>query len=111
MGARHVFADDLAGRPLAMRGGLGLSFLSSRPLPYGRFAAPVGLLDVSAGVSWGPLELTLERFNALDARYAAVEYSFASDWDPNDGVRPRTPARHLAAGAPLSWMLSLGVSL
>jgi hypothetical protein len=93
------------------RAGLGLSYLSPRPLPFGDFADPVALLDASAGASWGAVDLTLEVFNALDARYAAVEYAFSSDWDPDDGVRPRTPARHIAAGAPLSWMVSLGVTL
>ncbi|MEE2644117.1 MAG: hypothetical protein VYD19_04235, partial [Myxococcota bacterium] len=89
----------------------GFSFLSPRPLPYGDFADPVSLLDTSLGLSWGPAELSFELFNALDASYAAIEYSFASDWDPNDGVRARTPARHSAAGRPRSWMLSLGVTL
>jgi iron complex outermembrane receptor protein len=111
LGARRTLVASLAGRPLAARAGLGFSFLSPRPLPYGDLAAPVALLDGSAGVSWGPFELSIELFNALDAEYAAVEYSFPSDWDPNDGVRPRTPARHTAAGAPRSWMASVGVTL
>jgi hypothetical protein len=110
-GATHTFAGDVAGAPVSGRAGLGLSYLSPRPLPYGDFADPVALLDASAGASWGAVDLTLEVFNALDARYAAVEYAFSSDWDPDDGVRPRTPARHIAAGAPLSWMVSLGVTL
>ena len=49
--------------------------------------------------------------NLLDTEYAAVEYNFPSDWDPNDGVRPRTPTRHMAAGAPFSWMVLAGVRL
>ncbi|MEN9581392.1 MAG: hypothetical protein RJA70_4401, partial [Pseudomonadota bacterium] len=60
---------------------------------------------------WGPAVLTFELFNALDARYAAATYSFPSDWDPNDGLRPRTPTEHTAAGAPLSALMSLGVTL
>lgn len=111
LGAERTFVPSLAGRPFAGRAGLGLSYLSSRPLPYGDFSDPLSLLDASAGLSWGPLELSLEIFNLLNAEYAAVEYSFPSDWDPDDGVRPRTPARSTSAGAPLSWMLSLGVTL
>lgn len=111
LGARHTFVERLGGRPFSGRAGIGLSYLSARPLPYGDFADPFALLDASVGLGWGPVELGLEMFNLLDAQYAAVEYSFASDWDPNDGVRPRTPARHTAVGAPLSWMVSLGVTL
>ncbi len=90
--------------------GTGFSFLSSRPLPYGAFADPVSLLDLSAGLDWGPFHLTLEVFNVLNARYAAVEYNFASNWDPS-AVPTRTPARHIAAGAPRTWMAVLEVSL
>ncbi len=111
IGARHTFIDRLGPWAFGGRAGIGFSLLSPRPLPYGEFAATVALLDGSVAVSWGPLELSFELFNALNSRYAAVEYAFPSDWSPNDGVRPRTPARHLAAGSPLSWTLSLGVTL
>lgn len=111
LGARHTLINDVGGHPLEGRAGLGLSYLSSRPLPFGEFADPFALLDASAGVLWGPFALTFEVFNLLDSRYAAVEYAFPSDWNPDDGVRPRTPARHTSAGAPLSWMVSLGVTL
>ncbi len=107
----RTLVDDVWGESVGGKVGLGFSYLSSRPLPYGAYADPVGLLDASAGVTWGPADLSLEMFNLLDTEYAAIEYSFPSDWDPNDGVRPRAPARHTAAGAPLSWLVSLGVTL
>ena len=65
------------------------------------------LLDAGVGLAWGPIALGFEMFNLLDVRYAAVEYNFASDWNPSSGLRPRTPERHISAGAPLSWMMSL----
>lgn len=111
LGAHEKLLENLGGQPFGARGGVGFSYLSPRPLPYGDFADPVALLDASAGLTWGPVDLAFELFNALNSRYAAVEYSFPSDWDPDDGVRSRTPARHTAAGAPLSWMLLLGVTL
>jgi len=111
IGAKHTLIQEYAGHPLTGRAGLGFSFLSSRPLPYGDFSEPVALLDLSAALSWGAFELAFEIFNALDASYAATEYTFPSDWNPDDGVRSRTPARHLAAGSPLSWTISLGASL
>lgn len=111
VGATRTLVESVAGKPLGGRVGLGLSYLSARPLPYGDFADPFALLDASAGLSWGILDLSFEVFNLLNTQYAAVEYSFPSDWAPDDGVRSRTPESHTAAGSPLSWMLSLGVTL
>ncbi len=110
-GFQNTLLQNVSGNPLDGRLGLGYSYLSPRPLAYGGFADPVSLLDASAALSWGPLELSFEIFNALNAQYAAVEYAFPSDWSPNDGVRSRVPQRHTAAGSPLAWMLSLGVEL
>ena len=110
LGARPTLARNLGPWDLKGRAGLGFSFLSHRPLPYGGFADPVALLDASTGLGWGPFDLGFEIFNLLNSRYAATEFTFASSWDP-DGARTRTPARHIAAGAPLSWLVTLGVSL
>ncbi|MCB9755321.1 MAG: TonB-dependent receptor [Myxococcales bacterium] len=96
--------------PLSGRLGAGFSYLSPRPLPYGGAADHVPLLDLSGGLRFGPLDLGVAVFNVLNREYAAVEYSFASHWNPAR-PRPRTPARHLAAGAPLSFLITLGVTL
>jgi hypothetical protein len=110
LGAKRALVSDAGLGGLEGRAGIGFSFLSPRPLPFGDFAEPVALLDASAGLVWGPLDLGLEIYNVLDAEYAAVEYSFASHWDPSE-ARPRTPARHISAGAPRSFMIQLGVTL
>ncbi|MGK0360232.1 MAG: iron complex outermembrane receptor protein [Bradymonadia bacterium] len=110
LGAQTALIDDLGARRLTGRLGLGGSVLSARPLPYGDFADPVALLDASAGLQWGALALSLEAFNVLDTQYAAVELNFPSDWQPDSGVRARTPARHRAAGSPMSWMLTFAVT-
>lgn len=97
---------ELKGRPLGLRVGLGYSYLSPRPLPYGQFADPVHLLDASAAVRWSVVEVGVEAFNLLARRWAATEYNFVSDW----GTRPipsLLPARHFAAGPPLSVMGTL----
>ncbi len=107
-----VGADEqvatLADLPFRIRAGVGFSLLAARPLPYGDTAPPFGLLDVSAGFSWGPVDFGVDIFNLLDARYAALEYSFASNWTPTD-VPSRVPARSFSAGAPLTVLASLGV--
>jgi iron complex outermembrane receptor protein len=110
LGARPTLAERVGRFPLVGRAGVGFSFLSARPLPYGEYSDPVHLLDAGVGLDWGPLALGFEVFNVLDIEYAAVEYNFASSWDPT-AARSRVPARHLAAGAPRSWMLTLGARL
>ena len=106
----HRDIGRLRGEPLGSKVGLGFSYLSPRPLPFGEFSNQVALLDLSASLHWGPFELSFELFNALNTKYAAVEFNFASDWNP-DAPTPRVPARHFAAGSPLSWMATLQVSL
>lgn len=109
LGARHALGA-FGKQALVGKAGAGFSFLSPRPLPYGESADPLALLDASLGVSWRPLELDFELFNVLDSRYAAVEYNFASSWDPA-APRTRTPEQHIAAGAPRTWLVTLGVQL
>lgn len=110
LGMRRALTQWTGLGQLRGRAGLGLSFLSPRPLPYGAFADPVALLDASAALDWGPFDLSFELYNLFDKDYAALEYNFPSHWDP-ESPRPRTPARHISAGAPRSWMFSLGVTL
>lgn len=100
----------LADLPFRIRGGAGFSMLGARPLPYGDEAPAFGLLDVSAGASWGPVDLSLDVFNLLDQRYQATAYSFASNWSPTQ-VPSRVPAPSFAAGAPLTVMSTLGVRI
>ena len=95
---------------LSGRLGAGFSYLSPRPLPYGALADHVPLLDLSGGLRFGPLDLGASFFNVLNRDYAAVEYNFASHWNPAR-PRPRTPARHISAGAPFSFLITLGVTL
>lgn len=109
-GAKPTLREAMGAHDLVGTTGLGFSFISSRPLPYGDFADPIASLDASAGALWGPLDLRLDVFNVFDARYSASEFNFASSWEP-DAARPRTPARHFAAGAPRTWLCTLGVSL
>lgn len=110
LGARHELVDRVGPERLEGRAGLGFSFLSLRPLPGGERSAPVGLLDASLGLAWGPVDLGFEAHNLLDREYAEEEHVFVSDWDPGPANTPDA-ARHLAAGAPRSWMATLGLRL
>ncbi len=109
VGVNGPLIADVLGETLTGRIGIGYSFLSPRPLPFGGFADAVNLLDASAGVGWGPLDLGVSFFNLFDQRWAASEFLFTSSWDPT-GIPDRVPARHLSAGSPFRFMVTLGVS-
>lgn len=90
--------------------GVGFTFLSPRPLPFGALADPVALLDAHAALGWGPVDLGVQVFNLTDARIAAIEYSFASNWSPSAPPSDE-PVRHFTTGTPLTVLATLGVTL
>src|SRR5690606_2520474 len=106
----HERPFDLDGHPLRGRGGVGFSLLSPRPLPYGQEASPVVLVDAQIGASWRWLSIGVEAYNLLDARWSAAELFFVSSWRPTEQPS-RLPARHTTAGAPLTILGTLGVTL
>lgn len=105
LGGKHDFFR-LRSRAVSLGAGLGLSHLSSRPLPYSQAADPVTILDLQATARWWFLELGVQIYNAVGSRYAALEYSFVSDWQ-SQPIPSLVPARHFAAGAPRTALGSL----
>lgn len=100
----------LLGDVLFGHAGLGISGLSSRPLPYAGSSAPFTLIDAKGSLRWRNLEAGIELLNVLNSRYAAFAYNFSSQWDPS-GPQETPPARHITAGAPRTVMVTLGVHL
>lgn len=88
--------------------GAGCTVLSSRPLPYGQSSAPVGTLDVRGSIGWGPVSIGIDLYNVTDARYASIEYAYASNWTPTEAPS-RLPARHFSAGSPFTFLASITV--
>jgi iron complex outermembrane recepter protein len=109
LSADHALAE-VAKSALAGRAGLGFTYWSPRPLPFGDETDSVALLDGSLALSYRAFDLELSLFNVLDTRYAALELSAASNWDPA-AVPSRIPVRHVMAGAPRTWLLTLGARL
>jgi iron complex outermembrane receptor protein len=100
---------EVAGRPLEGRAGVGFSYWAPRPLPFSQRAASVSLLDAELGLGYAPFDVALSCFNVLDREYAALELSYASNWNP-DGFASRVPARHVMAGAPRTFFASVGLT-
>jgi hypothetical protein len=86
---------------------LGTSYVGRRPLPFAETADPYALVDVSVGVGWRTLELSLAIENLLDARYRSAELHYASSFRDPELPPSRTPARHFSAGAPRTWLLTI----
>jgi outer membrane receptor protein involved in Fe transport len=107
--AEHALTE-LRGQSLSGRVGLGLTYWSSRPLPYSEQTDPVALLDTALALAYRVFQLELSVFNLADARYSALELSAVSNWDPTS-TPSRLPVRHVMAGAPRSWLLSFGATL
>ena len=101
---------DIDEHPLTGRLGLGYSYLSQRPLPFGVRSDAVTLCDLSLSLRYGVAELGVEIFNLFDAQHAATEHVYPSSWDP-DALPSRLPARHIAAGPPRSVLFTLGLTL
>lgn len=101
---------ELWHEPLQGRAGAGFTYWSERPLPYGEYADRVALLDLALGLSYRMFELDCSLFNLVDSRYSALELSAVSNWDPAQPPS-RLPMRHVMAGAPRTWLLTLGVRL
>jgi iron complex outermembrane receptor protein len=101
---------DLGKHALHGKIGIGYTFMAARPLPFSQESSPVNLLELGAGLSWWFLELGFQVFNLLDAQYAAQEFVFESNWNP--GAPPSDqPARHIAAGAPRTFLFQIGFRL
>jgi iron complex outermembrane recepter protein len=101
---------NLGGHALDGRLGLGLTYVGRRPLPLGQRSDTVFTLDGLARVGYRNLSVELAVMNLLDRRYRLGEYNYASDFH-SSGWPTLVPARHFTAGAPRTFMLSLGVSL
>lgn len=106
----HQKFGEIAGKPLEWRAGYATTYLSPRPLPYSQTSPAVFLLDASLGVRRDFLELSIDAYNLLDARYADTEFAFVSNW-LTQPVPSRVPERHITAGAPRTLLASLTVYL
>jgi iron complex outermembrane receptor protein len=101
---------NLGKHPLHGHLGVGYTFIGERPLRFAQTSRRVNLLELNTGLSWRFLELGFQVFNLLDTRYAAQEFVFESNWDPNAPATDQ-PARHAAAGAPRTFLFQIGFRL
>ncbi len=107
--AEHALTE-VRGAPLVGRAGLGFTYWARRPLPFDERASPVSLLDLSLRASYRAFSLDASVYNLIGVEWAAQELSYTSNWDPN-AVPSRLPARHIQAGSPRMFLVTLGITL
>jgi TonB family protein len=98
------------GAPISASGGLGITYVGRRPLPFGDRSDRIFTVDASASLTRRPLKLTLSVANLLDTHYRLGEFNYASDFH-SQPAPTLVPTRHFTAGAPRIVMLSLQVLL
>jgi hypothetical protein len=101
--ARHRFAIER--EPFSIGAAIGVTWLGPRPLPNGAEGDAYAVADVGAHVGWRFVELGLMVTNLFDVRYERASFHYASQFDAS--ATSRTPARHFAAGAPLTALATL----
>lgn len=101
---------ELGGRGVTGRLGAGMTFLDARPLPYGLQGHDVFLLDLTASMRVGEVQLSLDVFNLLDAGWYDGEFVYASNF--SQGSAPSlVPLRHVTVGAPRTVFGTLALTL
>ena len=98
------------GKPFVATGGLGVTFVGPRALPYGERSDSILTIDGSVSVTWDRYSVGLKASNLLDTRYRLGEYNYASDFrsQPEPTL---TISRQFTAGAPRTVLLHLEVKL
>lgn len=97
---------ELGGEPMSIGAAIGTTWLGPRPLPNGAEGDAYAVTDVSAHVGWRFAELGLMITNLFDVRYERASFHHASQFDPASAPS-LSPARHFAAGAPLTAIATL----
>ncbi len=96
------------GHGLEGRLGVGATLLHERPLPFGETGRDAMITDAGAALRYRFAEIGLEVTNVLDADWFDGEFVYASSFAR--GAAPDLlPARHITAGAPRSFLISLSL--
>jgi hypothetical protein len=87
------------GKPVKGVAAAGLTYVGSRPLPYGQKSGEIFTIDPSLTMAWTNFEIGLLATNVLDTKYRLGEYNFASDF--HSQPQPTlVPERMFTAGPP-----------
>jgi iron complex outermembrane receptor protein len=88
--------------------GMALTYLGRRPLPYAEFGHDALLIDARAALRLGPIEMSLDVYNLLDAAWYDGEFVYASAFGEAASL---VPERHVTVGSPQTFVWSFTLSV
>lgn len=100
----------LRGRAITASAGVGITWVSPRPLPLSERGDAVFTIDAQASVRWTYVELGFVGQNLLDAQYRWGQFNFVSDFRSRD-FPTLVATRHFSAGPPRSLFFVLTLHL
>jgi hypothetical protein len=101
---------QLDGKAPIATGGLGVTFVGPRALPYGLRSDSIFTIDGSVSTTWDRYTVGIKASNLLDTRYRLGEYNYASDFH-SQAEPTLTISRQFTAGAPRTVLLHLEMTL
>ncbi len=96
-------------RALNGRVGVGYTLMSGRRVTDTRFIPANHVVNASAGLRYGAVELALDVFNALGERYADDQQFYASNWSFVPGQQRASLAVHDTAAPPRTLLGTLSL--
>jgi TonB family protein len=106
----HELPLRWANRRVNAAGGLGITYVGRRPLPYDQLSDPIFTVDASASLEWHRFELGCEVTNLLNRRYRLGEYNYTSDFRRLEDQPTLVPMRHFSAGPPRMFFVTLAIT-
>jgi TonB family protein len=100
----------IRGDRLQGTGGLGITYVGRRALPFGERSDSIFTVDGSLDVAWRNVDVAVSALNLLDRQYRLGEYNFTSDFH-SQPAPTLVPVRTFTAGAPRTVLFTVGVRL
>jgi iron complex outermembrane receptor protein len=99
----------LLGSPVKGALSCGITYVGTRPLPYGQNSEDTFTIDTSATLSWKNYEVGVIVTNLLDTKYRLGEYNYASDFRSTAQPPSLVPERMFSPGAPRQIFATFGI--
>jgi outer membrane receptor protein involved in Fe transport len=108
--------ERLGGHAVRASASYGITYVGPRPLPYGTRSDRIFTVDGNVTLGWRALSLSASVQNLFDVRYRMAEFNYASDFRTQATSAMAVPSptlvpvRHFTAGAPRTFLLSIGLT-
>ncbi len=99
----------VANQPLTGRIGVGYTFLAGRHLTDAIVGPSNNVLNASAALRRGNVEIGVDAYNLLNLTYADDAEYYVSNWSMKPGTALASPATHLSEAPPLALLVTLSV--